>query len=202
MSSRMQELCDLRAQLVVKSREEGVKEYEVYGEEMIELDRMIGILLDKVEQRRMRDMLTVDFSSGKNDGQGISITVFFPVDVDFAKVKEATEKVVRKKWLAGCIYAYEQKGDSDTTVGHNPHVHIFCENSKRKSQAIREVFNTYKGIVASQNSIHVEQKPAGWFPRCKSYLHGQKAGPKMAAVQFDEQWRNLHGLPHPEETAK
>ncbi|RZK39559.1 MAG: hypothetical protein EOO61_07110 [Hymenobacter sp.] len=202
MSTKLQELCDLRAQLVTKSREEGVKEYEAYGEEMIELDRMICILLDKVEQRRLKEMLTVDYTSGKSNGQGLSITVFFPVDVDFALVKELTEKVVRKKWLSGCLYAYEQKGDSEDTLGHNPHVHIFCENFKRKSEAVREVYNSYKRIVSSQNSVHVEQKPAAWFPRCKSYLRGQKAGAKMAAVQFDEQWRNLHGLPHPEETAK
>lgn len=201
MSAKLQELCDLRAQLVGKARGENVLEYEAYGEEMTELDRMIGLLLDKVEQRRVKEMLTVDYDSGKSTG-GVSCTVFFPVDVDFAQVKTTTEKVVRKKWMTGCIYAYEQKGETEDTMGHNPHVHIFCEATKKKSHCIREVYNSYKGIVASQNSVHVELKPPAWFPRCKSYLHGQKASAKMAAVHFDEQWRNLHGLPHPEETAK
>lgn len=131
----------------------------------------------------------------------MSFTIFFPIDSDFANVHEATKKALSRKWLDGCLYAYEQKGESVDNIGHNPHVHFFINKMKPKCHVLRELAVNYKGIIASVNSIHVEMKPPGWYAGCRDYLHSIKSGDKMLAVEFDEAWRDAMLLPHPKETA-
>lgn len=196
----LQDMCDRRRDLSNLSQGKNKDPYVEYADEMLQLDADIGHILNELEKQRLKKMLSVDFERvpGKT---GLSITIFFPVDADFRKVRQATEKAVARKWLQGCLYAYEQKGTSHDSMGHNPHVHIFSNSVKKKSHVLRELYANYQHIIASQSSIHVELKPASWYDGCKEYLHGLKSGDKMQAVEFDEAWRDAMLLPHPKETA-
>lgn len=168
--------------------------------EMQNLNRRIGKLLANMQEGADRsDLRTIDFNKGGSGGT--SITVFFKADADLAEVKRLTEKCVAKKWMNGVLYAYEQKGASEKAMGHNPHVHFFVPNYKKKSHAIRELASTLESVIHSESSVHVLSKPPAWFGGCAGYLHGHKAAPKMPAVAYDAIWRDKFGLPQPSQTA-
>lgn len=175
---------------------------ENYSPLLTSLDRRIGLLMDRRErQRESEDLLTVNFEHpGKG---GISITVFFPENTsDYQAVHAATLRILDTRCCVGAIYAYEQKGTSMETIGHNPHVHIFVPNTHRKSWVIRDVYRVYQRLVNSEASVHVELKPPTWFRHCQGYLAGRKSSAKMPAVAYDGRWRDIVGLPHPKETAQ
>lgn len=168
--------------------------------EMQTLNRRIGKLLTSLEEGADRSALrTIDFNKGGSGGT--SITVFFKADANMAEVKRLTEKCVCKKWMNGVLYAYEQKGETEAAMGHNPHVHFFVPNYKTKCHAIRELARTLEPVIHSEASVHVLPKPPAWFGGCAGYLHGHKAASKMPAVAFDGIWRTKFGLPQPSQTA-
>lgn len=201
---KIQELCDERVLEIQRVQAEGHGAEGVlahYSPVLTSLDRRIGLLMERRErQRESEDLLTVNF---EHPGRGgISITVFFPENTsDWQAVHTATLRILQTRFCGGALYAYEQKGTSDGTSGHNPHVHIFVPNTHRKSWVIRDVYRVYRDLVNSEASVHVELKPPTWFRHCQGYLAGRKSSAKMAAVAYDGRWRDEVGLPHPDVTA-
>lgn len=61
-----------------------------------------------------------------------------------------------KKWIdqSKSYYVFEQRGNSEETIGQGPHIHycLKCKSTKKKSEVIREMASTFK---VSKNYVDV-----------------------------------------------
>lgn len=205
VSYRIQELTEQRRELSkeVDSLTTG-RDPDAYVTALIDLqrcERSLGILLSRREGAQDMKLSKLKGNDEDVSGGGMSITIFFLPGVDFYKVHSKVTKVISWKWLRGCIYAYEQKGTDELTLGHNAHVHIFAPKQHEKQRAINQLVSAFKGLIYSPSSVHVLLKPATWLGTCQAYLTGEKSGVLESSYEFDRLWRGRHNLPDPEITA-
>lgn len=204
VSYRIQELSEQRIELNQAVEAAALRDPNAYVTALVDLqrcERQLGLLLSTKRQAQDTKLLQRGGKDEDTAGGGMSITIFFLSGVDFEKVHKKVSKIVQWKWLRGCIYAYEQKGEDELTIGHNPHVHIFAPTQYAKHRAIKELTTSLHGLIYSPASVHVKWKPRPWLETCQSYLTGKKSGVLESAYQVDRLWRDRHGLPHPEVTA-
>jgi len=202
--NRIQELSEKRVELSREVESTCLRDPDAYVIALVELqrcERQLGLLLNVAAQAQDKKLLKRKVSDEDVVGGGMSITIFFLPGADFDHVNRKIQQIVEWKWLRGCIYAYEQKGEDELTLGHNPHVHIFVARQYEKSRAIKELSNKLKGLIYSPASVHVQLKPRNWLETCQSYLTGKKSGVLESAYKYDRLWRDRQHLPHPDITA-
>ena len=107
------------------------------------------------------------------------------------------EKAIKKKWIQGYMFVYEQRGTPDDKLGEGIHCHmlIFKPMNKRPSEVKREFQSTFNHVIG--NSKHLEFK----FVTSKEvilqkvqYMAGVKSEDKMDKVYGDMKWREATGL--------
>lgn len=105
----------------------------------------------------------------------------------------------RKCFLRGS-YSFEQKGESDDSLGHGFHVHIIVECTQiGKSQVLRDVLSSWNEWIRngyiSSNCIQVD-KTINPDDLRKNYLIEYKSndGHKEKTKNSDTRWRTLMGL--------
>lgn len=105
----------------------------------------------------------------------------------------------RKCFLRGS-YSFEQKGESDDSIGHGFHVHIIAECTQvGKAQVLRDVLSSWNEWIKngwiSSNCIQVDKSPNPDELK-KNYLIDYKSndGHKEKTKQADQKWRLLLGL--------
>lgn len=203
VSYRIQELSEQRVELSEEVELLSLRDPDGYVSALIQLqkcERELGILLNGRQMAQDMRLCKPKGDDDVTDG-GMSITIFFLPGVDFQEVHKKVSKIVKWKWLRGCIYAYEQKGEDELTLGHNAHVHIFAPTQYGKQRAIKELSNCLKGLIYSPASVHVKWKPTTWLGNCQRYLTGEKSGALESVYRYDRLWRDRQGLPHPDVTA-
>jgi len=201
---RIQELSEQRVQLMLEVDKLSSRDPDGYVSALIHMqrcERELGLLLKHRGEAQDMKLFKLQVNDNDVSGGGMSITIFFLPGVDFGEVHKKIKKIVTWKWLRGCIYAYEQKGEDELTLGHNAHVHIFVPTQYGKQRAIKELSNSLKGLIYSPASVHVLWKPTTWLGSCQSYLTGQKSGAVESVYEYDRLWRDRNELPHPDVTA-
>lgn len=78
-------------------------------------------------------------------------------DIELSKLVKVMDKIVKKRWFTSYVYVYEQRQSEQGKPYHGIHTHIIVDKgSIKKSEAIREVYNTCKDIVGSKQSVDVK----------------------------------------------
>jgi hypothetical protein len=113
-------------------------------------------------------------------------------------------RITSKVWLETACWVYEQKGNTDETIGDGVHVHILCKRTKvagrnkTKGAMIDEIHATADVMefgACRRSSIDVTFVPKRDLGAVSNYLLGQKKCPKKQKCQvFDKTWRESFGL--------
>lgn len=123
------------------------------------------------------------------------ITVRPPHDTVFEQFKQDVDEYIDKwssKWLT-CEYAFEQKGETEDTLGHGFHVHLLISTQTRnyyKSHILKALKSKFTYVSA--NCIQVDSVKN--LDRAKAYIRGEKEECKLTAVRYDNMWREQKGL--------
>lgn len=103
------------------------------------------------------------------------------------------EKALKKVWINKYMYVIEQRGIEPKFQGL--HAHILLDKkvkTKRKSEIIREFYNSFKDIVSDKSKIDVRQFPAEQGKIRIDYMMGFKKEDKLAKVEADKIFRKLY----------
>lgn len=85
------------------------------------------------------------------------ITICPYEDIQFKDFKKVVDKVVKKKWFTKYVYVYEQRQSEIDKPFYGIHSHIIVsKGTMKKSDVIREVYNTCKDVCGSKQSIDVK----------------------------------------------
>lgn len=109
------------------------------------------------------------------------ITISFPPEF---KDYDVMKKVVAKKWMFEWQYTWEFHGKT----GEHPHVHLVCRKTKRKSEVIREIYNTLKNYLSDPQKIDVRAKARKDFD--PSYI--AKDNPKDIPWRKSQKLKDLY----------
>lgn len=185
--------------LMMKCKETGTMKFwtKVFYE-TTKLEAEAGVIDDPVLKRKYEYLMSLR----ENQCNYVLLTIR-PKVITVPELLSLTAKVVKKKWLSGCEYVYEQKGESDEDMGKGAHVHILCKQSKQgdrnktKCSMIKEVWDTCSrlGVDVLENCINVKLIPKKDLGQVQMYLKGEKKDDKKSlACEYDVRWRAKHGL--------
>lgn len=115
--------------------------------------------------------------------------------VAFADFYAKVVKLVRRSCVIDYSLSFEQKGESEETLGQGFHVHIVAHMKQRsKGEVLRDVQSSFK-TMAADNCVQVDLAPR---PKelVQNYLLDYKSddGHKEQTKQWDAQWRDNMGL--------
>jgi hypothetical protein len=133
----------------------------------------------------------------KSQDQYYFITICPYEDLELEKVIKVMENIIKKKWFTKYIYVYEQRQDQDDKPFFGIHIHMIVHRETiAKSDVIREIYNTCKNIVSSQQSIDVKLLNSQHDLDVRlNYILGQKSTPeKRAKQEIDKIFREQNGL--------
>lgn len=100
----------------------------------------------------------------------------------------------RKMFLHG-EYCFEQKGESDETMGNGFHMHLTAICKYAKAKILTDTLSTFKNYAQPQGIKIFKIKTKADLERRNAYLRGTKVGEdKQAALPFDVKWREALGL--------
>jgi len=114
---------------------------------------------------------------------------------DLEKINKLIMKTLSKCWVRRSMFSYEQRGTLEENFGTGLHINILIEKkkkymSKRWSECLKEVKNTWKSIVkvSVPNTLAVRYAPVE--DNFVKYLKGEKVDAEKAPlVEADRVWR-------------
>jgi len=111
--------------------------------------------------------------------------------VDVAALQKCVSKLCNKKTVKSVEYVFEQRGDSDATMGTGMHAHLLVTRHKAtpSGEYRRDTYNTFKSIVGSKAAVHVMGCKPEDVPKRQKYMSGQKTDDKMQKCNYDIEWR-------------
>lgn len=125
------------------------------------------------------------------------ITVRPPPDTEWNKFRLDCESFCdkwEKKWLE-CVYVYEQKGESEESLGQGFHWHMRIATDTINyypSHILRDLAKHFNYVA--KNCIRIETIKS--LERCIEYMQGdKKSDAKKPAVLMDSVWRQQNDIP-------
>lgn len=171
--------------------------YESYTRKIVKLKLEQGIFEDKELQARFNQYKELLSSQSQKDKEYYFITICPYPDLELFKLVNVMEKVLKKKWMKKYLYVYEQRQHESGKPYFGIHTHILVERDGiAKSDVIREVYNTCKGICGSKQSIDVKLISTLKDLQTRlNYLLGTKATElKQQRQQVDKEFRQANKL--------
>lgn len=115
--------------------------------------------------------------------------------ITFPQFKQKIEKYLTRKPFLEFTYSYEQKGQSDDTLGEGFHCHIVAKtNWRSKGEVLRDTQSSFKSCTAP-NCIDVAttKNPQDIVNK---YLVGYEAkdSHKACTKEYDAKWRDINDL--------
>lgn len=159
----------------------------------------------EIELMRLR--IREEYGLGQSQGRGQLphhrwhfVTVRPPHGYNWYDFYNSCQRFIEKwqhKWNSA-EWCYEQKGESEETMGHGFHLHLLfstIETNYYKSHILRDTQRHFTYVKA--NCIQVEPIPVGnRLEKCRRYMRGDKPDPeKLKAVEWDRIWRTKMSLP-------
>jgi len=179
-------------------REEAMSAYDKAKEEAIQelmkkFDNTLNLGIDLMMRAHNR-IRTAQMTNGE---RWYFLTVRPPPNTDLKKFIADTESFCDKwqnKWHE-CIYVYEQKGETEDTLGQGFHMHMrICTTwpNYYPSHILRDACKAYP--YTAPNCIKLETVKS--LERTIEYMKGdKKSDQKKPAVLMDTVWREKLGLP-------
>lgn len=123
------------------------------------------------------------------------ITISLPPTFTLIQAQKTMSAVLKKKWINTYYYCLEQRGKTLLQMGVGLHIHLLIvnpEDSKRKSQIVRELAGTFR---IAKNFIDVQQGGEIDFQKFLTYMRGDKKdADKLEAVAINVKWRQKNNL--------
>lgn len=89
-------------------------------------------------------------------------------------------------------YCFEQKGDTEETMGHGFHIHLICEHYGTRDAFLKMVKRNFPYIT---NGIVLKVlKGLSNYNKVYGYITGAKEEAKKGACLYDDPWRKSLGL--------
>lgn len=133
----------------------------------------------------------------KKDPKIYWITINPKNEISFADFEAKMRKFLTRKWIKEYYATFEQRSeDYKNPFGFHCHALLVVSESKRKSEILRETFNSFKDMVGNKLHCDVRNYPYSFFADKMAYLRGEKDDEaKDRKVEADRLWRNEIGIP-------
>lgn len=142
------------------------------------------------------NMLKRKLGKDNDNTRHYMLTVRPPHNTNFETLKFSTESFV-KKWEShwdNWEYAYEQKGETEDTLGYGCHVHIIISTTTPNyypSHILKHAKSTWSYVAANCIQVDTLQN----IPKAKEYIRGIKSDEsKKQACVMDIKWREKNGI--------
>lgn len=134
------------------------------------------------QQNKNYFMITINFDDSKIMDQ-------------LKNIANIVDRKVKKKWIKNYIYCIEQRSDI-VDILRGIHIHLIVEpyKTKRKSEIIREFYNSFKDYVMDSQKIDVRPFRKDKLKSKLKYIRGIKTEVKMPKVLIDKYMRNKYNL--------
>ncbi len=159
---------------------------------------MIKALEDKVKAK-LDEKKT---SSSKN--AYVWITINPKPDINVCKFRKACVNVAKRSFFKNAMYVYEQRGDSDETIGKGFHCHMLAERdftkTTRPSHMKRDIGNSVKNILnLNAKNPYIQFVDAEYAKDKIRYMLGDKdlhKDEKDIKLVYDKLWRDRENIEH------
>lgn len=122
------------------------------------------------------------------------VTIRPAADADWPAFRDQAHKWARSKVWEERVYAFEQKGTSDDTLGVGFHVHIVGRSKLPKAQVLQRCHNAFQHFAAKA-AIQVDFARTPHLAVQRYLLaHASDDGHKEITAEWDARWRARESL--------
>lgn len=128
----------------------------------------------------------------KGQSKIVWLTINPKPQISFSDFKKTVDKFLTRTFVRNVKYVYEQRGETEETMGKGFHVHILYDKDKcvSPSQMTTYIQNSFKHCVGNLKSIDIKFYLTAIREEKEQYLLGNKwnedKSPKLA---IDIKWR-------------
>lgn len=121
------------------------------------------------------------------------VTVSPRDDIELEDFRKKIDSITKWKILIKGYYVFEQRGDSEHTMGNGFHVHLLIEKYnieyKRLIKRLEDTFKNYCGKPYKNTINVVRKKTEHAMETLDEYMMGDKQEDKETKCDFDKLWR-------------
>lgn len=180
---------DLNMQLKIRGTMPNTEEYNEMHANATTRQKAIlqQRMIEAVEYQGMMTRLTWP-------DKAIFITIRPNPDVSWDTFRAICDKYVSRKMFISGTYSFEQKGESEDTLGKGFHIHLVVKSKDNLAQVLKNTINTFKHVAAA-NCVKVLDTSNGQ-KLIQDYLidYKSKDEHKEATQAWDALWRINEGL--------
>lgn len=128
------------------------------------------------------------------------ITINPKPEITMEKFFQIINKITNLKIFRKCIFSFEQRGETEQTIGSGLHCHILgCAGNgyshSHFCSRIRNYFTEFVGNISTH--VWIVKIPEDWIEEKVQYIRGLKWDPeKEQKINMDRIWRMEKGI-HP-----
>ena len=142
-------------------------------------------------------------SSSKKNAY-VWITINPKPDIGCVNLQKTCVNVAKRSFFKNAMYVYEQRGDSDDTIGKGFHCHMLAERdftkSTKPSHIRRDIGNTVKNILKlNSKNPYIQFVDAEYAKDKIRYMLGDKdlhKDEKDIKLVYDKLWRDRENIEH------
>lgn len=177
---------------------EKIEREEIINEHYRILDKLSRLRLEDPYYMKYTITLMRRFEHKEITEKMFWITINPPPDIDISIFKILIFNLISKPYILNLIGAFEQTGDSETTLGRHPHFHFMCKKLQNVQPAKmhRNLLRHFSAYIKNPKAVDVRVYNSDLAEDKKKYLIGEKQDEeKIAACFYNTEWRNIHGIP-------
>lgn len=115
--------------------------------------------------------------------------------ISFRDLEAKIHKLCKRKFIMEMKYVYEQKGESDETLGQGHHFHAILKTTIRSGGEVANNVLSTMGNICGSSGVDVSRS-YNWEEHFQRYCgeHRSKDLHKEKTKEWDDKWRKLIGL--------
>jgi hypothetical protein len=123
-----------------------------------------------------------------------------PKECEINELQEIINHIQKRhNWVKIMCYTFEQRSTTYEEMGKGKHIHMIIKKNKRKSEVIRELYNSLKNNCETNNHINVKLiKNNMEMGKVEQYMKGKKKDKdnedKLLKCSINETWRLENNL--------
>lgn len=152
--------------------------------------------LKAIREKAYRDEIRKDSPAPMQLKNYHFVTVNPAPDTDLNVMETVVDSWVKQKYIESVEYVYEQRGDSEETMGQGMHIHAIVKTNTKPSDFKKRVSQKFRNLVGSEKHVYITPiKNEKWLNDKKAYIRGDKNGDgKKEKTSIDRIWRENNYL--------
>lgn len=128
------------------------------------------------------------------------ITINPKSDIELAQFVKKVEKLANRNLFTSVLWVYEQRGNTESTMGTGFHAHILAKRNVnykpcKIANCVRNTCKTLVKDIKSNNLVNIQFIGESWADDKRQYILGEKIADGKAEKQvLDKKWRIKNNL--------